>query len=182
MRLGNGEQPNKSRKKNSPRNALFALAVMMLLSGCDSWNLRVLEKKCANAGPYNIQDQKLWENYIKIHEEFYRNKINYYLKNRDAHVGLMIYSDLEDEIGGIYLIENKLDNNSLDKIYRYDYTLSYKNPNKKLFKRVANIENYKYTYHDQIYSSNNSTNTKNCVQDYSSAYLGKIVEEINERR
>jgi len=175
-----GEWPKRNRLKNSAGNALLALATMMLLSGCDAWNLKRLEIKCANAGPYNIQDQKLWGNYINIHEEFYMKKIKYYIRHKEE-IGLMTASNLRDKEGGIYYIDRKPEKFIMNEIRRSDYILTYKNPEKKIFRRVANLENYYYAY-PSIGLGVGEPITKSCALDYPSAYLGKIEEEIDERR
>jgi len=176
-----GKWPNRNRLKNSAGNALLALATVMLLSGCDSWNLKRLEIKCANAGPYNIQDQKLWDNYIKLHEEHYMKVINYYIRYRDKQISLFTSLKSVDDEGGYYYIENKPSKHYKNEIHRFDFVLNYKNPKKLIFRRVADLENYSYSY-PSIGWGMGEPITKNCVRDYPSGYLGEIEEKINERR
>jgi len=177
-----GKWPKRNRLKNSTGNALLALATVMLLSGCDAWNLKRLEIKCANASPYNIKEPKLWENYIKIHEEFYTiTKRSYYIKHKEE-IGLMTSSNLRDKEGGIYDIYPKPHKYIVNEIKRSDYILTYKNPEKKIFKKVAELENYYYAYPSIGWGVGHHI-TKNCAQDYPSAYLGKIqaaIEKIQE--
>lgn len=181
MKVGNGMWPNRNRQKNGAGNALLALAAMMLLSGCDSFNLKRLEIKCANAGPYNIKERKLWENYIKIHEEFYLKKINYYFKYKEEKIGLMTSSNLRDKEGGIYYIDRKPAKYIMNEIKRSDYILTYKNGEKKIFRKVAELENYYYAY-PSIGLGMGEPISKDCARDYPYAYLGKIQKQIDERR